>query len=134
MICRSCVDLDELNDIISLIDFSGKLGRLDDMALQKIDDQHNKAARKALLAGKGKGKGKEKEIQVDPLFEGDEMENAAEKRNQRVFGLILPDGKGSDIHQLFDEANTRFVEIENVFKTFFDMTDNELALIDEEWP
>ena len=136
MICRSCVDLDELNDLISLIDYSRKLGRLDDMALQKIDDQHNEAARKALLVskGKGKGKGKEKEIQVAPLFEGDEMENAAEKRNQRVFGLILPDGKGSDIHQLFDDANTRFVEIENVFKTFFDMTDKELALIDDEWP
>ncbi|KAL8671014.1 MAG: hypothetical protein Q9168_004466 [Polycauliona sp. 1 TL-2023] len=137
MICRSCDNIDELNDVVDLIEISGQLGRLDKVALQKIIEEHNEAARKKIASrtedqSKGQAKGKGKDMEIVPLFVGDKMENAAEKTVRQVFGLILPDGTGSNIHQLFDDANTKFVGIENVFKAFFDMTDKELAMMDED--
>ncbi|KAL8998177.1 MAG: hypothetical protein Q9169_002731 [Polycauliona sp. 2 TL-2023] len=135
MICRSCDGLDELNDVITLIESSGKLGRLDRIALRNISEEHNEAVGKKMASraeGKGKEKEKEKEMDITPLFVGDEMENATEETERMVFGLILPDGTGTDIHQLFDDANARLVEIENVFKAFFDMTDKDLAMMDED--
>ncbi|KAL8790078.1 MAG: hypothetical protein Q9213_000780 [Squamulea squamosa] len=133
MICRSCEDVEDLNKLVSLVEYSKCLGRLDKAAVTNINEKHNRAAQKALATSskyKGNGKGKEREVEVAPLFEGNEMQNAADKVTHQVFGLMLPAGSGSNIRQLFDDANTKFTEIEKVFKAFFDMTDDELALVD----
>ncbi|KAL8732744.1 MAG: hypothetical protein Q9166_002524 [cf. Caloplaca sp. 2 TL-2023] len=131
MICRSCHDLEEVNNAISLIQHSKRLGSLDVAKVQSINEKHAQAVEKAVTSpSKGKGKGKEKEVDIAPLYSWDPMENAAEKVSHRIWGLMLPSGNGSDIHVLFDEANTKFLEIEKVFKAFFGVGDDELALED----
>lgn len=66
------------------------------------------------------------------LFEWNENENAAPAPGHATFGLILPSGKGSDIRQLFHDANTRFIEIGKVYAKFFNLSEQQLACLDED--
>lgn len=122
--------MDELlGEVLSLIEYSQLLGRLDHTAVKATIEEHAQKMQKATMTptkGKGKGKGKQKEQEPSPFFVMNEMQNVAPRQQHRVFGLMLPSGKGSDVQQLYDDANTRFLEIEQVFKDFFGTTDQQL--------
>ncbi|KAI4170251.1 MAG: hypothetical protein LQ343_005134 [Gyalolechia ehrenbergii] len=136
MICRCCHDLDQVNDVISLIAHSQRLGRLSASAVDEVNENYAQEVRrvKAKMASdnsKGKGKGKQKEMEPAPFFVMNETENATDKATTPIFGLLLPSGKGSDIHQLFDDADKQFLKVEKVFKDFFGVSDQVLAMDDE---
>ncbi|KAL8925135.1 MAG: hypothetical protein Q9208_003640 [Pyrenodesmia sp. 3 TL-2023] len=135
MICRSCYDLDEVSDVLSLIGHSGLLGRMSKSAIKEfIADRRRQKVKAATPAspvkGKGKGKAKQEEPELGPLFTMNEMENAAAKQQRSVVALFLPSGVGSDVEQLFDDANRTFVEIEQVFMDFFGATQQQLMVDD----
>ena len=142
MICRCCYDLTEVNEVISLIAHSQRLGHLSATAVKEFNEERAEEVQMATSAAKtgpsghgqpsSRSSGKERQQSVAPLFEMNEKENAATKPLHLIFGLILPSGTGSDIRQLFHDANTRFVEIEKVFREFFQMTEQELAMEDED--
>lgn len=159
MVCRSCYNMDAVNEVIGLINQSQILGRLDMTAVEEVNEERASAVQSAIVKSKeqgarlpkakGKGKGKqrggssapgtstpkvsEKDFnqELTPLLQWNPNENVAEKVWHHSFGLVLPSGLGSDIRQLFDDANTRFVAIENVFVAYFRMTAQELGLDDE---
>ena len=147
MICRSCHNLTEVNDVISLIAHSHKLGRLDADAVSEINEKRAKEVES--LKGKNKGKGKAKmghseqgssaksgdkarQDELKPFFKWDETANAAKKQSHEIFGLMLPSGRGSDIRQLYHDINESYDHIESVYRDFFGLTTEDLAIEDED--
>ncbi|KAL8710895.1 MAG: hypothetical protein Q9225_007211 [Loekoesia sp. 1 TL-2023] len=133
MICRCCHDIEEVNEVISLIAYSERLGRLNASAVDQVNEEHAMDVQTAEAAsrnsqGHGKGKGKQKQVEPTPFFVMNETENAAPKASTEIFGLILPSGQGSDIRQLFDDANNKFLRVEKVFMDFFGVTEEVLAM------
>ncbi|KAI4182938.1 MAG: hypothetical protein L6R41_005694 [Letrouitia leprolyta] len=133
MICRCCRDLEQVNAVVSLIAHSKRLGRLDTAAVEEVNAGY---ARRQIAFEKkkkkdSKGKGKEKEVVLPPFFTMNKTENATAKATITIFGLLLPSGNGSNIRQLFDDANSKFVHVEQVFKDFFGVSDQSLAVEDE---
>lgn len=138
MICRSCYDIDKVSDVLSLIRRSGLLGRMSRSALKEVIEDRRQEVERATPAspnegkGKGKDKGKatQKQPELGPFFTMNEMENAAAKQQHSIVGLFLPSGVGSDVEQLFEDANRKFVEIEQVFMDFFGATQQQLMVDD----
>ncbi|KAL8782334.1 MAG: hypothetical protein Q9213_005455 [Squamulea squamosa] len=129
IICRSCHDQAEVNAVISLIDHSSLLGKLDQKVVEATNADWLEDVQERLAIAR-KGKGKQKEVQIPLFFEHNPMENSADTYQHRIFALMLPAGQGMDILQLFHNATEKLMHIERVFKAFFDMSANELALHD----
>ena len=156
MICRSCPKLTDVNEVMSLINHSKRLGRLSESAVAKVNQGRVAEVDKALKRDVGKGKNvaagrqgqssspkssaTEKAKELAPFYEWNDREGVYEwndregemgKQIHNVFALILPSGRGSDLRQLYHDANMRFEEIEEVFVAFFGLTKEELAVDDE---
>lgn len=54
------------------------------------------------------------------------LRNGIDKATTKIFGLPLPARRGSDVHQLFDDANNQLLRVEQVFKLLFGASDQTL--------
>ncbi|KAL8732808.1 MAG: hypothetical protein Q9181_003823 [Wetmoreana brouardii] len=136
MICRSCSDLTDVGNVINLINHSGFLGHLIPGAIEDWTDTVTKAAKIAMdekpdSRALAKGKGNRALRNTRFFFGGNLEENAAWDRSHETFGFFLPSGEGTDIRQLYHDANIRFESLEQVYKEYFVMTTEELAIGDE---
>ncbi|KAL8952598.1 MAG: hypothetical protein Q9222_001513 [Ikaeria aurantiellina] len=141
MICRSCTDLAAVNEAMALIHRSGLLGHFSQPAVMKFNDNRASMVEKCINPpsihykkknGKWKSKSRDKK-EVPPLFEGNPNENAAAQAHHRIFGWLLPpDGEGKeDMKLVLDKAKAKFREIEDTYREYFGLSDEELAAEDD---
>ena len=114
---------------MSLINRSRRLGHLTYEGVNAFNKERKEAVEES---AKRLAAGKKIYQSTEPLFEGKVNEGAASEVQHHVFGLMLPSGRSTDVHQLHHDIDVRFQQIEEVYKEYFGITEEELAQEDDD--